>query len=73
MSPLKNWLNLLAGYVSATVSAANYLGSFFCHDMTNFNATNSEMFQVNTFVNFLFFSIGEKTNKWLRRSICFPL
>ena len=33
-----------------------YLGSFFCHDITNFNASNSEMFRVNTFVNFLFFS-----------------
>ena len=33
-----------------------YLGSFFCHDITNFNAANSEMFRVNTFVNFLFFS-----------------
>ena len=27
-----------------------YLGSFFCHDITNFNAANSEMFRVNTFV-----------------------
>ena len=40
-----------------------YLGSFFCHDITNFNAANSEMFRVNTFVNFLFFSVGEKINK----------
>ena len=31
-----------------------YLGSFFCHDITTFNAANSEMFRVNTFVNFLF-------------------
>ena len=50
-----------------------YLGSFFCHDITNFNAANSEMFWVNTFVNFLFFSVGEKMNKQLRRSIRFPL
>ena len=50
-----------------------YLGSFFFHDITNFNAANSEMFRVNTFVNFLFFSVGEKINKQLRRSIRFPL
>ena len=50
-----------------------YLGSFFCHDITNFNAANSKIFRVNTFVNFSFFSIGEKINKRLRRSIRFPL
>ena len=46
-----------------------YLGSFFCHDITtlrHFNAANSEMFRVNTFVNFLFFSVGEKINKQLK-------
>ena len=32
-----------------------YLGSFFCHDITNLNAANSEMFRENTFANFLFF------------------
>ena len=46
-----------------------YLGSSFCHDITNFNVANSEMFRVNAFVNFLFFSVGEKINKRLRRSI----
>ena len=50
MSPLKDWLNLFAVSVSATVSEQD-LGSFFCHDITNFNAANSEIFQVNTFVN----------------------
>ena len=49
-----------------------YLGSFF-FEITNFNAANSEMFLVNTFVNFLFFSVGEKINKRLRRSIRFLL
>ena len=29
-----------------------YLGSFFCHDITNFNAANSELFWANTSVNF---------------------
>ena len=29
-----------------------YLGSFFCHHITNFNAANSEMFRVNTFEGF---------------------
>ena len=43
-----------------------YLRSFFSHDITDFNATNSEMFRVNTFVNFLFFSVGEKINKQLK-------
>ena len=65
-------LNLLVVSVSATVSAAIF-GSFFCHDITNLKTANSEMFRVNTFVNFLFFSIGEKINKRVRRSICFPL
>ena len=50
-----------------------YLGGFFCHDITNFNAANSEMFRVNTFMNFLFFSAGEKINKRLRRYIRFLL
>ena len=50
-----------------------YMGSFFCHDITNINAANSEMFRINTFVNFLFFSVGEKIDKRLRRSIRFPL
>ena len=50
-----------------------YLRSLFCRDITNFNATNSEMFGVNTFVDFLFSSIGEKINKRLRGSIRFPL
>ena len=54
MSPIKDWLNLFAVSVSATVSAA-----IFCHDITNFNATNSEMFGVNTFVDFLFSFRGE--------------
>ena len=45
-----------------------YLGSYFCHDITNFNAANSEMFRVNTFVNFLFSFIWENINKRLRRS-----
>ena len=49
------------------------LGSFFCHDIANFNPANWEMFRVTTFVNFSFFSTGEKINKWLRRSIRFPL
>ena len=31
-----------------------YLGSFFCRGITNVNAANSEMFRVNTFVNFFF-------------------
>ena len=66
MSPLKDWLNLFAVSVSATVSLQEYLGSFFCHDITNSNAANSEMFPVNTFVNFLFSFIGEKINKRLR-------
>ena len=34
---------------------------------------NSEIFRLNTFVNFLFSFIGEKINKWLRRFIRFPL
>ena len=51
MSPLKDWLNLFAVSVNSAVSAAIF-GSFFCHDVTNFNATNSELFRVNTFVNF---------------------
>ena len=72
MSPLKDWLNLFAGSVNATVSEAIF-ASFFCHDMTNFNVANSEVFRVNTFVNFLFFSVGGKINKQLRRSIRFPL
>ena len=40
-----------------------YLGSFFCHDITNVNAANSEMFRVNTFVNFSFFSGHRGENK----------
>ena len=51
-----------------------YLGSFSSHDITNFNAANLEMFWVDTFnVNFLFFSLGEKINKQLRRTIRFSL
>ena len=72
MSPLKDWLNLFAVSVSATVSAAIF-GKYFCHDITNFNAANSEMCQMNTFVNFLFFSIGEKIDKNPGRTIHFPL
>ena len=49
-----------------------YLRNFFCHDITTCNVANSEMFWVNTFVNFLFSFIGEKINKGLRRSISFP-
>ena len=49
-----------------------YLRNFFCHDITTCNVANSEMFWVNTFVNFLFSFIGEKINKGLRRSIYFP-
>ena len=71
MSPFKDWLNLFAVSVSATVSAAIF-GTFFGHDITNFNA-NSELFRVNTFVKFLFFSVGEKINKRMKRSIRFPL
>ena len=41
-----------------------YLRSFFCHDdITNLNAANSEMFRVNTFVNFLLSSIVNRENK----------
>ena len=50
-----------------------YLGSFFCHDITDFNAAYSEMFLVNTFVNLSFSFTGEKINKLLRRSFRFPL
>ena len=49
-----------------------YLRNFFCHDITTCNVANSEMFWVNTFVNFLFSFIGEKINKGLRRCISFP-
>ena len=49
-----------------------YLRSLFCHNLTNFNAANSEMYRVNTFVNFLFSFIGEKIFKRQRRSIRFP-
>ena len=49
-----------------------YLRIFFCHDITTCNVANSEMFWVNTFVNFLFSFIGEKINKGLKRSISFP-
>ena len=38
-----------------------YLGSFFCHDITNFNAPHLEMFRLNTFVTELLvlFHMGE--------------
>ena len=60
MSLLKDWLNLFAVSVSATVSAAI---SFFCHDTNNLNAANSEMLRVNTFVNFLLSFIENRENK----------
>ena len=41
--------------------------------VSNFDAANSEIFRVNTFVNFLFSFTAEKINKRLRRSIRFPL
>ena len=72
MSPFKDRPNLFAVSVSATVSAAIF-GRFLLHDITNFNAANLEMFQVNTFVNFLLSFIVEKINKQLRRSIGIPL
>ena len=62
MSLLEDWPDVFAVSVRATVSAAIYLRSFFCHDIANFNAANSEMFRVNTFVNLLFSLIGEKLN-----------
>ena len=40
-----------------------YLRSFFCHDITNFNAANSEMFQVNTFVTELLVLFHRGENK----------
>ena len=40
-----------------------YLRSFFCHDITNFNAANSEMFQVNTFVTELLILFHRRENK----------
>ena len=68
-------LNLFAVSVSDAVSAAIFAHEkfFFCHDITTFNIANSEMFWVNTLVNFLFSFIGEKINKRLRRFIRFPL
>ena len=65
----REWPDLFAVSVSATVSAAIYLRTFFCHKISNFNAANSEMLRVNTFVNFLFSFTGEKINKRLKRSI----
>ena len=49
-----------------------YLGSFFCHDITNFNAGNSEMFRVNTFVNFLFFSRRGENKQATEEILSFP-
>ena len=46
-----------------------YLGSFFCHDFTNFNAAKLEIFRVNAFVNFWFSFIGEKISKNKRNSL----
>ena len=72
MSPLKDWLHLFAVSLDATVSAAIF-GKFLLSRHHLFYAANSEMFRVNTFVKFLFFSVGEKIKKQLRRSIRFPL
>ena len=69
MSPLKDWLNLFAVSVSASVSAAIF-EKFLCHDITNVNAANSEMFRVNTFVNFSFPFIERKyTSDWGDQSV----
>ena len=60
----------ICGFCKCHSVCSNIFRSFFCHDITNFvNAANSEVFQVNTFVNFLFSFMGEKINKRLRRSI----
>ena len=64
-SPLKDWLNLFAVFVSATMSSSNIWEVLFCHDITTCNVANSEMFWVNTFVNFMFSFRGEKINKGL--------
>ena len=44
-------------------SLQQYLRSFFCHDVTNLNAANSEMFRANTFVNFLLSFMVNRENK----------
>ena len=54
-------------------SLQQYLRSFFCHDITNLNAANSEMFRVNTFVNFLLSFIVNRENKQAGEEIHRPL
>ena len=49
-----------------------YLRSLFCHDITNFNATYSEMFGVNTFVDFLFSFIGRENKQAAEEISPFP-
>ena len=63
----------ICGFPRCHSVCSNIWEVYLCHDITYFNAANSEMFRVNTFMNFLFFSVGEKINKQLRRSIRFPL
>ena len=52
---LQFWPESLGAMLEYWYIERGLLGSFFCHNITNFNAANSEMFRVNTFVNFLFF------------------